>query len=1231
MASAILLLSYFFWLAEVGNCNDNCQYGALRLVNGSASYQGRLEICIDSVWGSICGGAFDALDARVACRQLGYEVEYEQTVSVLYDAYYHEGTGPIWLSYLYCTGSENSLLDCNMTQGIGNTSCSHANDVSIVCPANSSCTSGSVRLTDGLIPTEGTVEVCNDGAWTSVCDSNWGYQEAFVVCRQLGLPATDAQVVSYINSFGYGHGLPILYSWNCYGNESNLNDCLKSTVSNCFNTNYGLYRISGVRCQGNIVPTSGSCTNGDMRLVDPNGPNLIEGRVEYCSNEVWSTICRYGFNTPDAHVVCRKLGYQHPRALVFSTAYFGPGSGPITHIYLNCIGNESRLEDCSLNSANVAFSQSHTNDVGVKCLERVLTDCINGDVRLVNGTTPDEGRVEVCINGEWGTVCSTYFDEREIGIVCSQLGYDGQEGLIFQYSEFGGGNLEQLIGHVYCTGSEANLTECTIYPGFSCSYRSTVGIKCYNRNCTHGKIRLIGGDSNNEGDFQICYDGVWVYVCNYINFLYNYPPPDENVICRQLGYLDNNWNSYFLYSFGEDGPIVLDKFLCNGNELSLTQCSNKSASGNCYTLQTYGYLCSIVVNCSAGMTTLGGDNEGRVEICTDGIWTTIDARYWNYNNAKVVCRQLGYYDTWSVAITDTNWSGKNERVGYTYECNGTESNLENCSKSLPSINADSWYYVIRGGIECQHNASENACNTEGSIRLSNGGDSREGRVEICLNGYWGTVCSTGWDERDALVACTQAGHHTLRAIPVTNGYFGRGTGPVHMTGVDCTGNEESLTRCSYVNGIGATNCYHAKDVGVMCKESPIRYSVTIDTDTDAVSIGSRVVLTCNVSPAPPVNSTYHWRRTVSGTSSFTQYRDTDPNVTLTINAGHTTHGNYYCIVKYNGAVIGMGHTVISVKGLLQSSDTSIQLNSENGFVGTLTVNITDTTITEYLLELNWYYNGSKISNSSKHLINNGNKTLVINNITDEDIGEYSVRFDLLRLYHYNKDCQNKILQLLRGYPVLSPLSFIMVPNGIYVNEDSTPNFLKGFVVFNNESPQIALTSDNNEGSVSLYHNGILLLSNGTYNYTIIHPSITDSGYYEFQFALDSSSVLSSLNCPSSYQSFLDSSSYLGLTDIFLDADVQRLEYYESPFVSFNASQTSFMQEYNVQLSCSVSGGYPRPLYHDITLIKNGVAIANSTESELVYNTSGSSKYGLYQCAVDTTAQYIKKEILLEEK
>ena len=50
--------------------------------------------------------------------------------------------------------------------------------------------SGTVRLIDGLIPEEGTVEVCRNAVWSSVCDSRWDYKDAFVVCRQLGYPAT---------------------------------------------------------------------------------------------------------------------------------------------------------------------------------------------------------------------------------------------------------------------------------------------------------------------------------------------------------------------------------------------------------------------------------------------------------------------------------------------------------------------------------------------------------------------------------------------------------------------------------------------------------------------------------------------------------------------------------------------------------------------------------------------------------------------------------------------------------------------------------------------------------------------------------------------------------------------------------------------------------------------------------------------------------------------------------
>ena len=51
------------------------------------------------------------------------------------------------------------------------------------------------------------------------------------------------------------------------------------------------------------------------------------------------------------------------------------------------------------------------------------TECSHGDIRLVNGTTLQEGRLEVCIYSNWGTVCNDGWGDSDSFVVCRQLGY----------------------------------------------------------------------------------------------------------------------------------------------------------------------------------------------------------------------------------------------------------------------------------------------------------------------------------------------------------------------------------------------------------------------------------------------------------------------------------------------------------------------------------------------------------------------------------------------------------------------------------------------------------------------------------------------------------------------------------------------------------------------------------------------------------------------------------------
>ena len=101
-----------------------------------------------------------------------------------------------------------------------------------------------------------------------------------------------------------------------------------------------------------------------------------------------------------------------------------------------------------------------------------------------------------------------------------------------------------------------------------------------------------------------------------------------------------------------------------------------------------------------------------------------------------------------------------------------------------------------------------------TVRLVNGPTSYEGRVEIYHNGVWGTICDDGWDLNDAQVVCNELGFGTATAA-LRYAFYGRGSGPIWLSYLNCNGNEWSISNCSH-GGWGVHYCGHHEDAGAKC-------------------------------------------------------------------------------------------------------------------------------------------------------------------------------------------------------------------------------------------------------------------------------------------------------------------------------------------------------------------------------------------------------------------------------
>ena len=169
------------------------------------------------------------------------------------------------------------------------------------------------------------------------------------------------------------------------------------------------------------------CTSDTVRLVGGLSSNSSQsGQVEVCRNGTWVPVCADSLTRITAPTVCSSLGANDSLAI--------PTLGQVftTPEYSNREDYVTLSESCS--SSSCRFQSSYvvcgSGVAGLLCPLPVSSTaagapsvCATGSVQLVGGSSAREGRLEVCLKDQWGTVCDDSLDKNTAAVICQQLGF----------------------------------------------------------------------------------------------------------------------------------------------------------------------------------------------------------------------------------------------------------------------------------------------------------------------------------------------------------------------------------------------------------------------------------------------------------------------------------------------------------------------------------------------------------------------------------------------------------------------------------------------------------------------------------------------------------------------------------------------------------------------------------------------------------------------------------------
>eukprot|EP00092_Neocalanus_flemingeri_P006029 GFUD01006497.1.p1 GENE.GFUD01006497.1~~GFUD01006497.1.p1 ORF type:complete len:1454 (-),score=172.81 GFUD01006497.1:158-4519(-) len=695
----------------------------------------------------VCEWNWDKRDALVTCRMLGFPFGFPSKKSTsdrknqIYDSMFSK-----W----GCKGTEDSLFDCPFTGD----SCNVFNDAGVDCKGYDYGANMTVRLESGFVPSEGNL-LLND---QYVCGYKWSSKEASTACRMLGYKSgyPARQKKSKFLPPPPNSPIPYLFSSvKCSEEESSLLDCMYE------------YRAHGSTCRDGYSVAGVSCFDTEtIEVLElQGGQTPMEGDVFLNGRP----ICEYGWNSSDAAIVCRTLGYKFG-------AHTTKSQYDDNCLIMRCKGDEDSLFKCE-------YYTHHDGDetAGVLCSDTP------GPIVEMRGGFVNEGNVYT----NKRAVCATGWGEKEAAVICRMKGYS--HGYHTRNSFFGRVDKSHGYSEVVCDGTETSIANCTYKEKRYCDDYKVGGVICTNTTDTAELVELKGGTVPSEGNVYIMGRHVcWNWYGNWRT--------QADVVCRMLGFPSGFYVQNSRFGLVPKG-YKWDKVKCDGSEESFFGCEFERRK-KCYNdevNQGVGVICRNTTNPTIELKGGTSSSEGNVffggePICSD---------YWDSEDASVVCRMLGFkfgYPTNSSKFGPVT----NKFIFGEMHCNGKEESLFDCNYNFVNCNSKDG-----AGAICKNTPPF-------SLELRGGSSSSQGKVFVNNR----PICDYGWDAKDATVTCRTLGYSF--GIPTSGSIFGNVPVDFIFKQVACNGSETSLANCGHdkcTDKSCGSYCYQYDGAGVICQNT----------------------------------------------------------------------------------------------------------------------------------------------------------------------------------------------------------------------------------------------------------------------------------------------------------------------------------------------------------------------------------------------------------------------------